>query len=70
MCLCLHSNTPTAAATRGTRSNKAESGGSREGAATPALSTREMNEKERKTMREGERPKKKVQGTYIEGPAG
>lgn len=30
MCFCLHSNTPTAAATRGTRSNKAEREGCRD----------------------------------------
>lgn len=40
MCFCLHSNTPTAAATRGTRSNKAEREGSREGVVTLTLSTK------------------------------
>lgn len=40
MCFCLHSNTPTAAATRGTRSNKAEREGSREGVVTLILSTK------------------------------
>ena len=67
MCLCLHSNTPTAAATRGTRSNKAQSGGSRKGGAAPGLSTREKQmkkkerkEKKRKERGRGERPKNKV----------
>lgn len=40
MCFCLHSNTPTAAATRGTRSNKAEREGSMEGVVTLTFSTK------------------------------
>ena len=49
MCFCLHSNTQTAAATRGTtRSNKAKREGSWEGVVTLTLSA-----KEKKKVREG-----------------
>lgn len=40
MCFRLHSNTPTVPATRGTKSNKAEREGSREGVVTVTLSTK------------------------------
>lgn len=46
MCFCLHSNTPTAAATRGTRSNKAER---EEGRGEGTLSKKE-EKKEDKSM--------------------
>lgn len=48
MCLCLHSNTPTAAATRGTRSNKAAREGCREEVVTSTLSTKGKSERKRK----------------------
>lgn len=48
MCLCLHSNTPTAAATRGTRSNKAVREGRGEEVVSSTLSTKGKSERKRK----------------------
>lgn len=51
MCFCLHSNTQTAAATRGTRSNKAEREGSREGLGTLTTKAKKKGERgEKKSM--------------------
>lgn len=50
MCFCLHSNTPTAAETRGTRSNKAEREGCRkEGVTLSATEGQRGVEEEKRT---------------------
>ena len=50
MCFRLHSNTPTVPATRGTKSNKAEREGSREGVVTVTLSTKGGGEEKKTEM--------------------
>lgn len=65
MCFCLHSNTQTVAATRGTRSNKAEREGSREGVVTLTLSTKgekKCREKKYMSVSKESADKKNLQG--------